>query len=824
MRNIFTIFQREFATYFNSPIGYIYIIVFVLINAILFVPTFWIEPTTDMRSMFDRMPLLLCILLPLVSMRLWAEDRKENTIEMLLTFPMPSYQLVLGKYLASLAFFIMVLLGTLTIPCCIAWLGEIDSLVIVSSYLGLLVLGSCFLALGVFISALARDQIVAAILTMASCFTLFLLGTNYIAPILDDCISGLGTLLRNIISVTPHYDSFGRGIISITDIVFFLVWTSIFLFLNGLYLEGRSRSKATMFFILYTVACFVIGMMFNYLVYDIPMGRLDCTKNQIYSVSSASQNIFEQLETKAIITLYISPQDQMPTNCKNLERDISDFLKEIVLASNKKVTYTIEYLEVKNFVKDEEEQPTLKNKNDKKRQQSKEELLASKKIVPYAMPTLKESQYTNTLIYASIGIKYGAKPEKIIERVMPQELFKLEYQITRALYFLSLKKSPRVVLVAPPPDNPMRGQITPYDIFAHFLSQEGYDTQTIDLTKENPLPDFDKYDLVLVFAPQNFNARQRWELARVLHAGKPMLIAAQDRMIEYRPPHKMNPSFADIYERNETNPQISDWLEKYGVKLNSNILLDVVRYNQSGSIIDFTNIIVTGNNISREFSMTNCLQEVLYLSGSAIQLDQDKLTQNQLSSTVLMKTSSEAWLVSDSKPLEARDFRPDNKNFQQYPLMVLIQGQFPDVYAGQPRPIWMRMNRQGQPMPVLDEKNPEPEPKPVTPQPSTLLFIGNSQLYYRAVLLGRQIMTSIPAPDNHELMMKSVDFLASQQKLGTIPSRMVEAGRIERPKNVATYNFLFYLLVPLLSIIIGTSRSLWRKMNREKYLQSLSNL
>lgn len=820
MRNIFIILQREFATYFNSPIGYIYIIVFVLLNAILFVPSFWAEPNSDVRSMFDRMPLLLCILLPLVSMRLWAEDRKENTIEMLLTFPIPSYQIVLGKYLASVGFFVVALLGTLTIPFTIGWLGDPDKQVIASSYLGLFLLGSCFLALGVFLSSLVRDQIVAAIMTMAGCFALFLLGTNYIAPILDDWHAGLGTLLKNILSVTPHYDSFIRGIISVTDVIYFIVWIIVFLFLNGTYLEGRNRHEAKLFFTTSVVACLVIGMLFNYLVNDIPMGRLDCTQNKIYTTSNASQEIMKKLATKATLTIYISPQDQMPTHCKNLERDLTDQLKEIAIASQGKIEYVVEYLEVKNWVRDvqEEQQPKLKDK--KTRQESKEDALEKKGIAPFTMPTLKESQYTNTLIYASLGIKYHNKPEKIIRRVLPQQLYELEYQIMRELYFLTLKQSPRVVLVAPSA-GPME-QLSPYSMFEHLLKQENYEVQKISLEKESPLPDVDKYDLVVVIEPSQFNARQRWELARALRAGKPMLIAAQNYIFEYN----INFDGGISANKHELEPQISEWLEKYGVDLHSDILMDFgSRGKQSDQRVDATNIMVTGNNMSRNFSMTNSLQEVVYISGAALQLDEKKLSENQLTHTVLMKSSPKAWLVDSKKRISSQDFSPQGKKMQQYPLMVLVQGQFPDAFPNQERPIWIKMDQRGRPTPVPDDKdNPEPAAQPVDPKPSTLLLIGCSQmLNYTPVRRGHQIMITMDAPENHALMMKSIDFLASNQELGKIPSRMVEAARIHKPESLMKWNLIFYVLVPLLAIIAGLIRSFWRQMRRNQYAQSLNH-
>src|SRR5919108_687392 len=174
MRNLWTILRRELAAYYESAIGYIFMIVFLILSVGLFITPFFTVLSADMRGFFTTLPIILCIFLPAVTMRLWAEERKQNTWEMLLTFPMRPHELVLGKFCASLVFFLGALAGTLTIPLMLAWLGKPDPGPIIGAYIGTILLGAFFLALGLFVSSLCQDQIVAFVITLLACFGIFL--------------------------------------------------------------------------------------------------------------------------------------------------------------------------------------------------------------------------------------------------------------------------------------------------------------------------------------------------------------------------------------------------------------------------------------------------------------------------------------------------------------------------------------------------------------------------------------------------------------------------------------------------------------------------
>jgi len=241
MRNTLVIFRREMAAYFNSPIAYIFIIVFLALNAGLFMTSFFLQGMADMRGLFANLPLFLIFFIPAVTMRLWAEDRRSGTFELLMTLPMRAAEVMAGKYVAALAFYLIALAGTLPIPIMLAILGDPDGGAIWGGYIGAMLLGALYLGVGIFVSGLVRDQITAFILGMIACFFVFIVGLAPVAVTLDGWISGLGSLLQNAFGLLPHYESLQRGVIRLGDLTYFLAFTAALLAMNAYWLEGRKH-------------------------------------------------------------------------------------------------------------------------------------------------------------------------------------------------------------------------------------------------------------------------------------------------------------------------------------------------------------------------------------------------------------------------------------------------------------------------------------------------------------------------------------------------------------------------------------------------------
>jgi len=233
MKTISAVFKKEFRSYFTSPMGYIYLIVFLVLTNWLFLKGFFIINQANFRGLFSIFPWLFLLFVPAISMRLWAEEKKLRTIEVVFTLPVKEHEVLIGKFLAAFAFLSISVLLTLPLPITTALLGKPDWGQIVSGYIGSLLLGAAYLSIGLFASALSENQIVAFILGSLFCFILFVVGEDFVLMSLPSWISPF----LQYFGLGYHFDSILRGVIDSRDIIYYISVISLFLFLNVRALE-----------------------------------------------------------------------------------------------------------------------------------------------------------------------------------------------------------------------------------------------------------------------------------------------------------------------------------------------------------------------------------------------------------------------------------------------------------------------------------------------------------------------------------------------------------------------------------------------------------
>ena len=241
MRNVALILRREFASYFATPLAYVFILIFlVLANAFTFyVGDFYQRGQADLRPFFMFHPWLYLFLIPALTMKLWAEERKSGSIELLMTLPVNVWEAVVGKFLAAWLFTAIALALTFPIWITVNYLGSPDNGVIFASYLGSLLLAGGFLAIGSCMSALTRNQVVAFILGVVACFVLLLAGY----PLVLDAFQGWApeTLINAIasLSLLTHFQSITRGVLEARDVVYFVLLIGFFLFTTAVAIDLR---------------------------------------------------------------------------------------------------------------------------------------------------------------------------------------------------------------------------------------------------------------------------------------------------------------------------------------------------------------------------------------------------------------------------------------------------------------------------------------------------------------------------------------------------------------------------------------------------------
>ncbi len=230
MRSIFALVKKELRAYFNTPIAYIVAVFFLLFTAgwLYYMEQFYAANVASLRGYFGIFPMVFIFLLPALTMRSWAEETRMKTDEILLTLPVRAGELVMGKFLAALTLMLLMLVCTLPVPLTLFPLGEFSTGQIWGQYIGSFLLAALGIAVGLCVSSLSSNQISAFLFSVVIllAFTLMWQFTMFL-PLPD----ALASLLQYV-SLQTHFESFAKGVIDTRDVMFYLVWTALFLYLN----------------------------------------------------------------------------------------------------------------------------------------------------------------------------------------------------------------------------------------------------------------------------------------------------------------------------------------------------------------------------------------------------------------------------------------------------------------------------------------------------------------------------------------------------------------------------------------------------------------
>lgn len=238
------ILKREIKAYFSTPVAYVFLVIFlVLCNYAAFVTEdFFATRQADMRAFFVNMPFLLVLLVPAIAMRLWSEERKSNSIEMLFTLPVTTAQAVLAKFFAAWAVVLLALLLTFPFVQTVAYLGDPDWGPIITGYLGSFLLAGVYLAIGSFFSALTRNQVIAFVLGVVACGVLLSLGNPGMMEFMSTFLPlGLIQALEQL-SLQTRFESLQRGVLQLSDLAFFVILGAGWVWANIILLEERKAA------------------------------------------------------------------------------------------------------------------------------------------------------------------------------------------------------------------------------------------------------------------------------------------------------------------------------------------------------------------------------------------------------------------------------------------------------------------------------------------------------------------------------------------------------------------------------------------------------
>ena len=241
MQNIWFIMKREFNGYFATPVAYVFIIIFLLLAGFstFFVGNFFERGEADLYPFFSMHPWLYVLLIPAISMRLWSEERKTGSIELLMTLPISVFEAVLGKFLAAWAFTGLALLLSFPLWITVNYLGDPDNGVIFAGYIGSLFMAGGFLAIGGCISALTKNQVIAFVLSLVVSLIFVLSGYGIVLDFFSGWAPQALVEAVSSFSFLTHFDAISKGVIDMRDVFYFVSLIAIWLFANAIVVNSR---------------------------------------------------------------------------------------------------------------------------------------------------------------------------------------------------------------------------------------------------------------------------------------------------------------------------------------------------------------------------------------------------------------------------------------------------------------------------------------------------------------------------------------------------------------------------------------------------------
>ncbi len=501
MKRIWTVALRELKALFDHPTGYVLLVVFLAINGFLFFRQAYLSGNASLRPMLDLLPWLLLFFVPAVTMRALAEDTRSGILEVVLAQPLTEMELLLGKYLGSLLFLWIALGLTLAIPLGLSLGADLPVGAIVAQYVGAMLLAGGLAGVGVWASSLTRSQITAFIVAVAVMFLLVLLG-------LDPLVVGLPATLGAIaarIGVLSHFESIGRGVIDLRDVIYFASLAGVFLALayGALLARKLAPTSAGLRRLRLGVSLLVAALVVVNLLGSYIGGRLDLTPGKAYTLSKATKQIVGNLDDLVTIKLFASKE--LPTQVSLLKRDVDDLLRDLRSAGNGKV---------KIVERDPADDPAAQRD------------AQSLGVQPVQFNVVGRSELQVKEGYLGLAIQHAAGVEAI---PFVRQTDDLEYRLASSIRTLTQTKKPVVGLLTEGVNPNVRFQTLQEQL------EKSYEVRFLSLS-DSTQPAGDMVAVVLAGSPDSLTVAQVGRFQTFLSRGGGVLVAASGMEISPQAP------------------------------------------------------------------------------------------------------------------------------------------------------------------------------------------------------------------------------------------------------------------------------------------------
>ena len=567
--------KKELTHFFSSAIGYIFISFFLGISGLFL----WVlqgdfniidSGFASLSPFFDLAPWVFLLLIPAACMQSFADERKQGTLELLLTKPISTFKLVLGKYLGVLSIILLALLPTLIYVVALYNLampvGEIDYGSIIGSYIALALLGAAYAAIGIFASSLTQNQTIALLISLLLCFLAYFGLENLGNTFNTDSLEVLG--------IDFHYNRISEGVIDTRDIVYFISFCG--LFLAGTYFVFRKQSTPINY--VKTGVIIIVLIIFNFANTHF-YKRFDLTQDQRFSLSETTEQILENIHTP--ITIDVLLDGTLPPEFKKLQRETKQLLNTFS-AKNKNIKFSFtDPLESKEYRAQSLEELQRIGLTPAEVSTQFDGVLKKEIVIPWALAYFNKKSVKVPLMKNSIGATTAERTNASIQN--------LEYAFSDALKQLTSEKTKTVAVVKG------NGQLS--DIYlADYVKelQKYYRIAPFVLDTVNPkitLEKLKQFDLVINAKPTQKTADiQKLILDQHLMSNKSQILLL-DQVAAEKDSLFNNPSFTTLAWNRDTN--LNDMLFAYGVRVNPQLVNDyysdpIVLANGEGNNTQYT--------------------------------------------------------------------------------------------------------------------------------------------------------------------------------------------------------------------------------------------
>ncbi len=514
MKNVLVVARREFRSAFDLPIAYVFIAAFLILAALGGLLGFFDRGVADLRDYFAAIRYAFVLFAPAVSMRLWAEERRSGTFELLFTLPVKPWETVVGKFLGALGLVAVALLLGTSLPLSLAYWAHFDVGAVLAGYLGVLLLAAVEIALGLLVSSLTDNQIVAFVGAAVASFLLLIVGEpgvlaeaehfqvpDWLVPIRSALVGGLSRL-----GTGEHQDALSRGVLDTRDLVYFFAFTAFFLTANVVAVERRRRSRLEG-----ALVILLAGAAF-FLAEDAASRRrvrFDLTSRNAFSLHPSTKAALKNLDARLTLRCYLSRD--LSAREERQRRNLLDLLHEIEAVGGKNVR-----LEV------------FDPKGDEKLTEQ-----ANREGIQHLTRQMLSSEAAETkVIWGGVSLLYGGKPPLSI----PLALYKpnLEYEIAVLIHKLAQKEAQRIAWIEPAAQG-QRG--TAYQVVRSELART-YTVEGCDLKSVNEIKkDYQTAVLVLDQGVAPLDDRSLYELDQFLMRGGSLVVLVKVTNVDARSMH-----------------------------------------------------------------------------------------------------------------------------------------------------------------------------------------------------------------------------------------------------------------------------------------------